>query len=86
MQTYLFALFMFFESSIVSNISVFKDLNVLQIGIDKTNARWADLLTLWWGNLKTKIFMLSMQNQDIGATSLYNQYQHIILGLALWHL
>lgn len=30
--------------------------------------------------------MLSMQNQGVGAARLYDQYQYIVSGLALWHL
>lgn len=78
---------MFSESFVVGNMSVFEDLNVKQMGIKKTDCRWGNWLTIWWGNLKTEVQMLSMQNHGIGLVDhLYNQYQYIFPGLALWHL
>lgn len=41
-----FAPSMFSEGSIGRNIGVFEDLNVKQMGIDKTGARWSNWLTL----------------------------------------
>ena len=65
-ETYTFAPSMFSESSTVGNMFVFKDLNVNQIGIDKTDPRWDDWLMIWWGDLKTEVQMLSMQSHGIG--------------------
>lgn len=39
-KAYAFAPLMLSESSLSGNQSVFKDLNVVQMGIDKENARW----------------------------------------------
>lgn len=62
---YAFAPLMFSESSLTDNQLVFKNLNVIQIGIDKTNLRWDDWLTIWWGNQKTEVQMLGMQRNSI---------------------
>lgn len=77
---------MFSESSTAGNLSVFGDLNVIQMGIDKTDARWDDRLTLWWGDLKTEVRMLSMQAHGVRSARVYDRYQHLFPGLALWHL
>lgn len=45
-KPFLFALSMFNESSIAGNLAVFEDPNIIQIGLDKTNAWWADSVTL----------------------------------------
>lgn len=37
---------MFTESLVVGNISVFEDLNIKQMGIEKTDPRWGDWLTI----------------------------------------
>lgn len=42
MEAYAFAPSMFSESSLSDNILMFKDLNIIQIGIDKTNSQWDD--------------------------------------------
>ncbi|MCJ1471183.1 hypothetical protein MMC07_009831, partial [Pseudocyphellaria aurata] len=85
-EAHAFAPSMFNESSTTGNISVFEDLNVHQIGIEKTDPQWEDWLTIWWGNLKTEIQMKSMQNIGRDARLPYDCYQHIFPGLALWHL
>lgn len=86
-EAYAFAPSMFSESSTVGNMSVFEDLNVNQMGIDKIDPRWDDWLTIWWGDLKTKVQMLSMQSHGMGIIDRsYDRYQHLFPGLALWHL
>lgn len=49
-KAYTFAPLMFSESFLSDNLSIFEDLNVIQIGIEKINLRWKDKLTIWWGN------------------------------------
>lgn len=49
-EAYAFAPSMFIESSLSGNLLVFEDLNVIQMGIDKTDSRWEDWLTIWWGD------------------------------------
>lgn len=73
-KAFLFAPSMFSKGSIGGNIGVFEDLNVKQMGIEKTNARWSNWLTLWWGDLKTEILMRNMQSQGISMNRAYNQY------------
>lgn len=68
------------------NLSVFEDLNIVQMGLDKSDARWDDWLTLWWGDLKTEVQMLSMQAHGVRSNRAYDRYQHLFPGLALWHL
>ena len=85
-EAYAFASSMFSESSLAGNQSVFEDLNVIQMGIDKSDARWDEFLTIWWGDLKTEVQMLSMQANGCGMDRAYDRYQHIFPGLALWHL
>lgn len=85
-EAYAFAPSMFSESSLSGNQSVFKDLNVVQMGIDKENARWNDWLTIWWGDQKSEAQMLGMQANGIRMDRAYDRYQHIFPGLALWHL
>ena len=77
---------MFSENLLAGNQSVFKDLNVIQLGINKTDARWNELLTIWWGDQKTKIQMLSMQANGIRMDWPYDRYQHMFPGLAFWSL
>ena len=85
-KAFAFAPSMHNESSLSGNIGVFEDLNVIQMGIDKTDARWNDWLTIWWGDLKTEVQMLGMQSHGVGMDRAYDRYQHIFPGLALWHL
>ena len=49
-KAYVFALSIFSESSLTGNISVFEDLNVIQMGIKRTDAYWSNWLTIWWGD------------------------------------
>ena len=46
-KAYPFAPSMFSESSTAGNLSVFEDLNIVQMGLDKSDTRWDDWLTLW---------------------------------------
>lgn len=61
------------------NISVYEDLNAIQMGIEKTSSRWNDWLKIWWRDLKTEDQMLSMHSIGIGTDRPYNRYQHIFL-------
>lgn len=54
-KTYLFALFIANKSITKSNISVFEDLFIGQLGLNKDNSCFEELFILWWGGLKTKI-------------------------------
>lgn len=74
------------ENTTAGNISVFEDLNINQLGLTKDDPRFNESLYIWWGDLKTEVQMLSMQNYGIGMDRPYDRYQHIFPGLALWHL
>ena len=78
-----FAPAMFIEASAPSNMSVFE---VRQMGLEKEVPCLSELLTLWWGDLKTEVQMLSMQTHGDGMRCPFDWYQHIMPGLALWHL
>lgn len=78
-----FAWVMASESTTAGNISVFNDLNINQLGLIKDDPRFNKFLYIWWGDLKTEVQMLSIQNYRIGMDRLYNRYQHIFPGLAL---
>lgn len=43
---FLFALLIFSESSTTGNFIIFKDLNIVQMGLDKKDSQWQDSLTL----------------------------------------
>lgn len=83
---YPFAPAMASESTTTRNINIFKDLNINQLGLQKEESRFGELLIIWWGDLKTEVQMLSMQTYGIGMDRPYDRYQHIFLDLALWHL
>ena len=85
-SAFLFAPVMASKSTTTGNISVFEELNINQLGLAKDNLCFDELLYIWWGDLKTKVQMLSMQNHGLEMNRLYDRYQHIFLGLALWHL
>lgn len=74
------------ESTTTGNISVFEDLVIGQLGLDKDDPRFGELLTLWWGDLKTEVQMLDMKRLDVGNKRAYNCYEHLFAGLALWNL
>lgn len=82
-KAFMFAPFIFSESSLAGNISVFEDLNIMQMGIEKTNIHWSDWLTIWWEDQKTEVQMLGMQANGLLMDQAYNCYQHIFPGLAL---
>lgn len=46
MEAYAFAPSIFNESSLFGNQSVFENLNIIQIGIDKTDLQWDNWLTI----------------------------------------
>lgn len=71
-EAYAFASSMFSESSLAGNQSVFEDLNVIQMGIDKEDVRWNNWLTIWWGDLKTEVQMLGMQANGIQMNRAYD--------------
>ena len=64
-ETYAFAPSMFKESSLAGSQSVFEDLNVVQMGIEKNDDQWNNWLTIWWGDQKTEAQMLGMQANGI---------------------
>ena len=74
------------ESTTARNIIVFEEFNINQFGLAKDNLCFDEFLYIWWGDLKTEVQMLSMQNYELGMDRLYDRYQHIFPGLALWHL
>lgn len=86
LKAYFFAPSMVSENTTARNMSVFKDLAIYQLGFKKEDPQFNEALTVWWGNQKTKVLMLSMQGLDDGIVKSYNWYQYIFLGLILWHL
>lgn len=85
-EAYPFAPSMANESTTAGNISVFEDLNIYQLVLDKDDPHFGDLLTLWWGDLKTEVQMLGMKGIGVGSKQAYDRYEHFFPGLALWHL
>lgn len=85
-EAFAYAPSMFNKSSTAGNIDVFKDFNMIQMGIKKNDPHWAYWLIICWGDLKTQVQMLGMQTIGIGINRPYNRYQHIFPGLLLWHL
>lgn len=85
-MAYPFAPSMANESTTAGNISVFEDLVINQLGLEKEDPRFSDLLTIWWGDLKTEVQMLGMKALGAGMDHRYESYQHLFPGLALWHL
>ena len=85
-EAYSFAPSMASESTTAGNISVFEDLAIHQLGFKKEDLRFNEALTVWWGDQKTEVLMLSMQGLGVGMDRPYDWYQHIFPGLALWHL
>lgn len=69
-----FAPVMASESTTAGNISVFDDLNINQQGLTKDDPRFNKSVYIWWGDLKTEVQMLSMQNYGIGMDRPYNLY------------
>ena len=63
---YLFALAIVSKSIMIDNISIFEDLNMNQLDLKKEDPRFGELFTIWWGDLKTEVQMLSMQWLGIG--------------------
>lgn len=54
-ETYAFVSLMFSESSLNSNQSVFEDLNIVQMEMDKTDNQWNNYLTIWQSEQKTEV-------------------------------
>lgn len=77
---------MFSKSSIASNMAVYEDLVINQMGFDKSDEGFAKDLILWWGDQKIEVQIISMQGQGIVMDRSYDWYQQILAGLALWHL
>lgn len=71
-KAYVFVPSMFSKSLLAGNQLVFKDLNIIQLDIDKTDAQWNELLKIWWGDQKTKIQILGMQANKIRMDWPYN--------------
>lgn len=67
-EVHVFTPSMFSKSLLSSNISVFEDFNIGQMGIKKTNAYWSDCLTIWWGDQKTKMQMYNNVTFEAKAT------------------
>lgn len=74
------------ESTTARNINIFEELNINQLSLAKDDPCFDELLYIWWGDLKTEVQMLSMQNYRLGMDRPYDRYQHIFPGFALWHL
>ena len=85
-KAYPFALPMALESTKAGNMSVFEDLAIHELGFKKEDPRFNEALTVWWGDQKTEILMLNMQELGANMDMPYDRYQHIFPGLALWHL
>ena len=60
------------ESTTAGNISVFEDLNIAQLGLDKDNQCCDELLTLWWEDLKTEVQMLGMKGLGVESKQAYD--------------
>lgn len=75
--TFLFASSIASKSIISENISIFEDLNICQLELSKKYSQFNNLLTIWWGDLKTKVQMLSIQAYRVGIDPMYNCYQYI---------
>ena len=71
-EAYPFALSMFSESLIAGNMAVYEDLVINQMGFDKSDEGFAEDLTLWWGDTKTEVQMISIQGQSIRMDRPYN--------------
>lgn len=82
-EAFLFALSIYSESSTVGNISVYEDLVIHRMGFDKDDETFAKDLMFWWGDLKTKVQILSMQAYEVDTIRPYDRYQQIFPGLAL---
>lgn len=74
------------KSAIAGSISVFEDFNISQLGLNKDDPHFDELLTLWWEYLKTEVQMLGMKGLRVRSKRAYNQYKHLFASLALWHL
>lgn len=73
-EAYPFASSMSNESTIAGNISVFENLTIRQMGLDKDDPCFDELLTLWWRDFKTKVLMLEMKRLGVGSKRAYDRY------------
>lgn len=62
------------ESTTARNINVFEELNINQLSLAKDDFCFDKLFYIWWGNLKTEVQILSMQNYGLEIGYPYNQY------------
>ena len=60
------------KSTTAGNISVFEDLNIGQLGLDKDDPRFDELLTLWWRDLKIEVQILGMKKLGVGSKRVYD--------------
>lgn len=51
-EAYAFVPLIFSRSFFFGNLLVLKNLNIIQIDINKTDLQWDNWLTIWWGNQK----------------------------------
>lgn len=72
-HAYAFAPSMASEATTAGNMAVFEDISS-QLGLSKDDPRYEDVLTIWWGDLKTKVQMLSMQGNGVDAEKTYDTY------------
>lgn len=60
------------KSTTSGNISVLKDPNISQLGFNKDDPHFDELLTLWWGDLKIKVQMLGLKKLGVGSKQAYD--------------
>lgn len=72
------------KSIITGNINIFEELHINQLGsLFKEDLRFRKLFTIWWGDLKTEVYILSIQKLGKGINQPYDHYQHLFPGLVL---
>lgn len=59
-KVYLFTPSMALKSTLAGNMSIFEDQAIHQLGFKKENLQFNKVFTVWWGNQKTEVLMLSM--------------------------
>ena len=84
-KVYPTAPFMACKSITAYNISVFQDLMEQISLVNYKDTGFKHQLTICWGDLKTKVQMLSIQSHGISAARDFDRLRHIFPGLALWH-
>lgn len=83
---YPFATVIASESITARNISIFKELNINQLGLVKDDSCFDEIFYILWGDLKTEVQIISMQNYRLKMDCPYDCYKHIFSGHHLWHL